>query len=355
MSDHFLGIVGSPDLSTYDKNTYSGVATIQNISTLNSLIAVPVAELIYPSVAGAVAGGITVDMATSDFPLVLYGDSSAHPYGGYKLTIKETLTLRFDIWAGGGYGTTVPGTSGGGYTTYTASFAANDVIGLYVAGTSFSLPPSTVAVGKPGGWPDGGHGGTGASYHGYGGSGSSRVGPWYSTTALMNASNATYYAIAGGAGGKHSSNNTSGAGGGTTGMTSAEGSYSAGGGGGGTQTAGGAGGVASSYGGTGGSGSKYQGGNGVAYASYGGGGGGGGGYYGGGAGGTVYASGGGGSGYINTSFSGYSSGSTTQGTFHATTGGASPSGSYTNKPFISGDTGGAGDPNHMGAIVVTKI
>lgn len=355
MSDHFLGIVGTPDLSNYDTNLYSGVSTVQNVNTLSSLVLVPVGSLEYPTTSGALAGGITSSLGADDFPLVLYGDAAASPYGGYKLTLAKAVTLRFDIWAGGGYATTVAGTSGGGYTTYTASFSANDVIGLYVAGTAFNLPPSSLSVGKPGGWPDGGHGGTGSDYHGYGGSGSSRVGPWYSTTALMNASNATYYAIAGGAGGRHNYSAQSGAGGGLTGMTSADGEYSAGGGGGGTQTAGGAGGAASGYGGTGQSGSKYQGGNGVAYSSYGGGGGGGGGYYGGGAGGTVYASGGGGSGYVNTSFSGYVSGSTTQGTFHTTNGGLSPAGSYSNKPVLSGDSTGAGDPNHMGAIVVTKI
>jgi len=357
MSEHFLGIVGTPDINNYNKNVYSGVSTLQNLNTLNSLVPVPVATLTYPSVEGGFGGGSEFPLSKSDFPLVLYADETVYPYGAYKLVLNENLKFQFDIWGGGGWATSNAGCSGGGHTTYTANFSIDDVVGLYIAGTSFDLPAESLASGKPGGWPDGGHGGTGASYHGYGGAGSSRIGPWYSTLAAMNHSSATYYAIAGGAGGRHGYSATSGPGGGTTGGTAPEGSYFAGGGGGGTQTAGGTGGAASSYGGAGLPGSKYQGGNGVAYSTYGGGGGGGGGYYGGGAGGTVYASGGGGSGYINTSFSGYVSGSgaTSQGTFHATNGGQSPAGSNSNKPYIAGASGGAGDPNHTGAIVITLV
>lgn len=355
MSEHFLGIVGTPDISNYNKDVYSGVSTLQNLNTLNSLVPVPAATLIYPATQGGFGGGTEVTLSAADFPLVVYADESAYPYGAYKLVVNENLRFQFDIWAAGGHATANAGCSGGGYTTYTADFSKHDVVGLYIAGTSFALPPESLAVAKPGGWPDGGQGGTGANYHGSGGSGSSRIGPWYSTLAAMNNSSATYYAIAGGAGGRHGYSATSGPGGGTTGGSAPEGSYSAGGGGGGTQSAGGAGGAASSYGGTGLPGSKYQGGNGVEYSGYGGGGGGGGGYYGGGAGGTVYASGGGGSGYVNTSFSGYVSGSTSQGTFNATNGGQSPAGSNSNKPYISGEAGGAGDPNHMGAIVINIV
>lgn len=353
MSDHFLGVVGTPDFSNYNRTAYTGVATNQDVNTLNRLVPPSLGVLNYPSTAGGFGGGATLSLKSSMFPYVLWGSDSSTVYGCYKLTFNDPATIRFDIWGGGGYATANAWCAGGGYTTYTASFTSGDEIGLYVAGTSFALPPTSAAIGKQGGWPDGGHGGTGASYHGYGGAGSSRVGLFYSSVAAANATTATYYAIAGGAGGMHLYDTGPGAGGGTTGATAAVGNYSAGGGGGGTQTAGGAGGVASSYGGTGLPGSKYQGGNGVAYSSYGGGAGGGGGYYGGGAGGTVYASGGGGSGYINTSFSGYVSGATTQGGAPSVNGGLSPAGSYSNKPTAG--TTGAGDRNSMGAIVMTKV
>lgn len=346
MSRGFLGYVGPITASGFTRNDYTGVATYQDTSALNSIHPSLSFKIEFPTGYGVFAGGSEVQYSDAELEagVLLNGNASVgqtderYP-GGYKLTIGKTCTLEFHIWGAGGGNST---SGHGGYTKYKATFQAGTVVGLYIPG--WNGEPSSVLDKRAACWPDAGHGGTGANYHGFSGGGSARVGTWYASQTNMNASSAHYYAIAGGGGGDHQYDPGSGQGGGSSGTAASTGNYSAGGGGGGTQSAGGAGGVASSYGGAGLSGSKYQGGNGVASSYYGGGGGGGGGYYGGGAGGTVYASGGGGSGYIDTGFSGYITGSTT-----AADGNGPPAGVGYARPT------NAGEGNYRGAIFLNKV
>lgn len=347
MSRGFLGYVGTiPDASGFDRTEYTGVATHQDTNALNSIQPIFDFKIEFPSGYGVFAGGSQVQYSDPELEagVLLNGnanvgaDGERYP-GGYKLTIGKTCTLEFHIWGAGG----ADSTSGhGGYTKYKATFQEDTIVGLYIPG--WNGEPSSVLDKRAACWPDAGHGGTGANYHGFSGGGSARVGTWYTNLSNMNASSAHYYAIAGGGGGSHQYYGSPGNGGGSSGTAASTGSYSAGGGGGGTQSAGGTGGSASSYGGAGQNGSKYQGGNGVAYSSYGGGGGGGGGYYGGGAGGTVYASGGGGSGYVDTGFSGYITGSTT-----AADGDGPPAGVGYTRPT------NVGEGNYRGAIFLKKV
>ena len=277
------------------------------------------ATLSYPSAHGQFYNTTAINLSESDLTTGIELDpnnssasTTAHP-GAYKLVLGAEMTLEFHLWGGGStkpHASDWTGASGGGYTKYVCTFAKDTEIGIYIAGYSYSLPQTTYAALIGGGWPDGGSviGGTYLSNHGVGGNGSTRVGPVYANLTAMNASTATYYAIAGGAGGMHMYAINSGAGGGSSGDSAPTGDYSANGGGGGTQSAGGAaggGGSYSSYGGY--AGAKYTGANGAVYndGGYAGGGGGGGGYYGGGSGSSIYSSGGGGSGYIDTSHSGY--------------------------------------------------
>tara|TARA_B100001964_G_C14167224_1_gene569705 strand:+ start:261 stop:1307 length:1047 start_codon:yes stop_codon:yes gene_type:complete len=327
------------------------------------------ATLSYPSGYDNFWDTTAVDLSESDLTTGIEldtNDSSASTIayaGGYKLIIgPAAMTLEFHLWGSGSTAwdasssTYYKNAAAGGYTKYVCTFTAGTEIGIYIGGFDPSnvcddSVTSTVGwtAAQYGGWPDGGTAGTGAGHHGAGGGGSTRIGLIYTSTSLMNASTATYHAIAGGAGGTHMHMDyaNGGGGGGTTGEDRAAGLYSSGGGGGGSQSAGGTGGVASSYGGAGDAGAKYQGGDGNAYSVYGGGGAGGGGYYGGGAGGTVYAAGGGGSGYINTSHSGYVSGSLTQGDGGDGTDQAlSPAGSGVTKP-----SNGPGDATNGGGVI----
>ncbi len=314
------------------------------------------ATLSYPSAHGQFYNTTAVDLSESDLTTGIELDTNdssastiAYP-GAYKLVLGAAMTLEFHLWGGGStfINGNDRGASGGGYTKYVCTFSKDDEIGIYIAGFSYSLPQSTYAGLIGGGWPDGGSVG-GTSNHGFGGNGSTRVGPIYADLSAMNNSSATYYAIAGGAGGPHMYAINSGAGGGSSGASAPTGDYSAVGGGGGTQSAGGTGGptgYGSGYVGT--DGAKYQGGDGGPYASYSGGGAGGGGYYGGGSGYAIYASGGGGSGYINTSQSGYQSGSTTAGVSGTSTaGGTSPAGSGVTKP-----TNGPGNAHKNGGVII---
>lgn len=346
MSRPFLGYIGSPDLSTFDSITYQGVATLDDKSTLVKISAPPLpSSLTKPGGYGAFYNTTAVEYTNAELEtgILIDGNASSNPdyAGAYKLFVGEGMTLEFHLWGAGG-GDGGAGTGHSGYTKYVATFEQGAELGLYLPG--WNGVPTTAAAKRTAQWPDAGSGGTGASNHGYSGGGSARLGPLYADLTALNASSATFYAIAGGGGGSHMYSENSGAGGGASGTAAGTGSYGAGPGGGGSQAGGGTGGVASSYGGAGLNGAKYQGGNGVAYSVYGGGGGGGGGYFGGGAGGTVYAAGGGGAGYIDTSFSGYSSGSTTAG---STT--ASPAGNGYTKPT------GAGDGGKRGAIFFKKV
>jgi len=315
------------------------------------------ATLSYPSAHGQFYNTTAVDLSQSDLTTGIELDTNdssastiAYP-GAYKLVLGADMTLEFHLWGGGStlpHASSWEGASGGGYTKYVCSFSEGDEIGIYIAGFSYSIPPSTYADGISGGWPDGGSVG-GTSNHGLGGNGSTRVGPIYADLSAMNNSSATYYAIAGGAGGLHMYALNSGAGGGSSGTSAPTGDYSAVGGGGGTQSAGGAGGptgYSTGYVGT--DGAKYQGGDGGPYSTFSGGGAGGGGYYGGGSGYAVYASGGGGSGYINTSQSGYQSGSTTAGVSGTSTiAGTSPAGSGVTKP-----SNGPGNASKNGGVII---
>lgn len=348
MSRGLLGYVGFINGTAFKRNNYTGVATYQDTNGINNCnpTLINYYTLEVPSSYGTFGGGDETSYNAADLETGILIDGNAnigsnaeHYPGGYKLTIGQAVTLEFHIWAAGGCD---EDGSSGGYTKYKATFAVDTVLGLYLPG--WNGVPSTSLTRRTACWPDAGHGGTGNSNHGFSGGGSARVGPWYTTQVAMNASTATYYAIAGGGGGDHMHNDGAGGGGGSSGVNAAAGNYSAGGGGGGTQSAGGTGGAASSYGGVGQDGSKYQGGNGVLSGGFGGGGGGGGGYYGGGAGGTVYASGGGGSGFVDTSFSGYISGSTT-----AATSSGPPAGVGYNRPT------NAGEGNHRGAIFIQKV
>ena len=345
MSRPFLGYIGNPDFSDFDDELYQGVATLDDKNTLEKLTPPPLpTQLTKPTAYGAFYNGTATTLSNTDLTtgILIDGNASSNPdyAGAYKLYIGTTMLIEFHLWGAGGGG--VVGHSG--YTKYVATFAAGTSLGLYLPG--WNGVPTNNAAKQVAQWPDAGSGGTVAANHGLSGGGSARVGLLYADLAAMNASTAQYYAIAGGGGGDHQYSNTAGAGGGSSGVAAAAGSYGAGGGGAGTQSAGGAGGGASSYGGAGSSGSKYQGGNGNAVGStYGGGGGGGGGYYGGGSGGTVYASGGGGSGYVDTTFSGYSSSVTTAGSVSQSPDGAPAS----IKPT------GAGDGDKRGAIFFKKI
>ena len=327
---------------------------------LGAGLAPKTATLAYPSAHGQFYNTTAIDLSESDLTTGIELDpndssasTTAYP-GAYKLILGATMTLEFHLWGGGStsHQTNSVGSSGGGYTKYVCTFAGGTEIGIYIAGYSFTLPPTTFADAIPGGWPDGGTACevTPAWNHGTGGNGSTRVGPVYANLTAMNASTATYYAIAGGAGGLHMYAINSGAGGGSSGDSAPTGDYSATGGGGGTQSAGGAaggGGSYSSYAGN--AGAKYKGGDGNTHnnGGYGGGGGGGGGYYGGGSGSTIYSSGGGGSGYIDTSHSGYQSGSTTTGTSGTSSvTGDSPAGSGVSKP-----SNGPGDANKNGGVI----
>lgn len=315
------------------------------------------ATLSYPSAHGQFYNTTAVDLSESDLTTGIELDTNdssastiAYP-GAYKLVLGANMTLEFHLWGGGASkaaATDWIAAGGGGYTKFVCTFTAGTEIGIYIAGYSYSLPPSTWAGGISGGWPDGGTV-TSTSNHGLGGNGSTRVGPIYADLSAMNNSSATYYAIAGGAGGIHmysqlyapTGESTSGAGGGSSGLAAGLGDYSAVGGGGGTQSAGGAGGGTSTHAGT--DGAKYQG---ADHATRGGAGGGG--YYGGGSGYGVYASGGGGSGYIDTSHSGYQSGSTTAGVSGTSTvTGTSPAGSGVTKP-----TNGPGNANKNGGVII---
>ncbi len=343
MSRGPLGYVGDINGTGFKQNAYEGIASLSDLAVIQQFTPMPSSTLYKPNAYSEFGTDPTTTALTiSDLETgyLLDGNAGAPAaVGGYKLVVGTDMRLEFHIWGAGG-----AGAHGGhsGYTKYTADFSADDEIGLYLPG--WDGVPNSNATRQTACWPDGGHGGTGSSNHGYSGGGSARVGTWYTNLSNMNASAAVYYAIAGGGGGAHVHNNgPPGNGGGTSGTDSDDGSYSAGGGEGGTQSAGGSGGAASSYGGTGQDGSKYQGGNGVAYSVYGGGGGGGGGYYGGGAGGTVYACGGGGSGYVNTGFSGYVSGTTYAG------GNSSPAGVGYTKPT------NAGESNSRGAIFFKKV
>lgn len=348
-SGGYLGGVDKVDETT---DTRSGVCTHQDVMGLYQQKQPPFMTLQYPSAYGAFGNGPTISYTLAQAAIGFYLDfndtTSPKTAGGYKLTLNDPGRFEVHLWGSGGIDGVYPSTgySGpGGYTKYTADLGPG-VYGLYLSGHEYS-PFTTASIN--GGWPDGGDVQS-ATNNGQGGGGSTRFGPWYATLAAANASTATYYAIAGGGGGSHQYFNAGGAGGGLSGTAAPSGSYGAGGGGGGTQTAGGTGGAASSYGGTGGNGSKYQGGYGYAYSSYGGGGAGGGGYYGGGAGGTVYACGGGGSGYIDTGFSGYVSGSTTAGTTSTSSvPGTSPAGVGVSK------VNDGGNPNKGGLIYIKKI
>tara|TARA_B100000035_G_scaffold128130_2_gene108891 strand:- start:986 stop:2056 length:1071 start_codon:yes stop_codon:yes gene_type:complete len=322
MSRKTLGYLGVNNLDTFNLTDFEGVANLTDLHTLNTIESSS-PTLFTAGSYGSFGGTTAINIDNFSSGYLIDGNANPNPAhaGAYKLTLKEAATIEFHIWAAGGPSAGIsPFVEGGkgGYTKYTASFPALADIGLYLPG--WDGVPTTDAAKNTACWPDAGHGGDGPQWYGYSGGGSARVGPWYSTLTAMNATTATYYAIAGGGGGAHKyaeqSNGTAGDaghGGGSSGTDALQGAYQAGGGTGGTQTTGGQGGVASQYGGTGSNGNKYEGGNGsrhIGQYDYGGGGGGGGGYYGGGAGGTTYASGGGGSGYVNTTFTGYVSGAT---------------------------------------------
>ena len=347
MARGFAGYTGALGSSTTDADTRVGAWTLQEVyeaRVLNTWMP-PSPNLFTKATSyGAFYNGTETELTDAQLVtgILIDGNATSNPDypGAYKLVLGSAMSLEFHLWGSGGGGST----GHSGYTKYTAQFTKGTTLGLYLPG--WDGVPTTNAAKQVAQWPDAGSGGTVAANHGLSGGGSARVGLLYINQTIMNESAAQYYAIAGGGGGDHLYKTNAGHGGGSSGVAAGAGDYGSGGGGAGSQSAGGTGGGASpSYPGAGLAGAKYQGGNGVANApTSGGGGGGGGGYYGGGAGGTVYAAGGGGSGYIDTGFSGYSSGTTTAGSASG-----SPAGVGYTKPT------GAGDTNKRGAIFFKKV
>jgi len=345
MARGFAGYTGALGSSTTSEATRVGAWILQEVyeARLASTWLPPSANLFTKATSyGAFYDGTETELTDTELEtgILIDGNATSNPDypGAYKLVLGSAMSLEFHLWGSGGGGVT----GHSGYTKYTAAFAKGTTLGLYLPG--WSGVPTTQAQRQVAQWPDAGSGGTTATNHGLSGGGSARVGLLYADKSAMNASTAEYYAIAGGGGGDHVYSAQGGHGGGSSGTDAGPGDYSSTGGDGGTQSAGGAGGTAGSYAGNGAAGTKYQGGSGITSGGYGGGGGGGGGYYGGGSGAAVYAAGGGGSGYINTGFSGYSSGTTTAGTSSG-----SPAGVGYTKPT------GAGDGNKRGAIFFKKV
>ncbi|AFU86560.1 putative lectin-like domain protein [Caulobacter phage CcrRogue] len=279
-------------------------------------------------------GGLITAAAGAFYPLPAAGTTVVHPYTGsrYNYSVDDPggARIKVEMWGAGGGGcsatnsSTSTGGGGGGYTVYEMDLVQGDKITLQTPSGGFG---SNTAGGSDasginaGGYPDGGNGYRPAftAFNG-GGGGSARMWAGGDLAAVAGgggggAYGSVAYDFAGGPGG-----GSSGGSGGYDGVNATFPNT------GGTQSVGGTGtpnGV---------SGSFMQGGVGgttISVANNGPGGGGG--YYGGGGGGA-YKAAGGGSGYINTTLSGYRTGST--------------SGGSGNLP------GGMGSPNYASGIGV---
>ena len=210
-----------------------------------------------------------------------------------RYNITEGALLNVKLWGGGGGGSnwfngnprTVNGGVGGSVFAKVA-VQPGDYIEVEVAQ---GAEGASYGIGGPGGWPDGGHGGTWAKTTSDGGGGGS--------TRLYK--NGVLIAVAGGGGGASYDAGYNGGGAGLTGGAGSGGNPNATGG---TQTAAG-----TNTGDTARNGDALKGGNGFTTGAdrNNGGGGGGGGYYGG-AGGRNYGGGGGGSSWASPSLSGVS-------------------------------------------------
>jgi len=266
-----------------------------------------------------------------------------------KPALFEESTIEIKMWgAGGAGGYPVSGTAGpgggGGYATGIWNLSAGTVLKVAVGGGGIQSSGSNFRQTGP--YKGGGDAAV-TTHNGVGGTGGGLSGVFIASVTQGN----SLLVAGGGGGGKgHINASAGGAGGGSSGVAGNDGPASGSGGGGGTQSAGGAAGtnnypVSPSTGST--AGTALQGGMGNHT-----GGGGGGGYYGGGGAGHISnvggGGGGGGSGYVNTTYSGYTSSTLTAGS------GTTPGNSGDGDRGTAGN-GGASTTNGVdGKVMIRK-